>query len=215
MNFISPSIFAVYKPKGPTSHDVVDEIRKLTGVQKVGHAGTLDPLASGVLVMAVGREATKRLDTLKNNDKEYRAVIELGATSATDDKEGPVNKHIVARRPRLDDIQKILSSLTGNIKQTPPAYSAVHVAGERAYKLARQKKDVILAPRSVEIKSIKLVRYEWPELEIKVITGPGVYIRALARDIGERLGVGGYLKELERTRVGDYTLEKTVKIEDI
>ncbi|HLB32582.1 MAG TPA: tRNA pseudouridine(55) synthase TruB [Patescibacteria group bacterium] len=215
MNFINPSIFAVYKPKGPTSHDVVDEIRKLTGVRKVGHAGTLDPLASGVLVIAIGRDATKQLDTLKSKEKEYRAVIELGATSATDDSEGHITSQHFKQQPSIGDVEKVLPAFLGKIEQIPPLYSAVHVAGKRAYKLARQQKDITLAPRAVEIKSIKLSKYEWPYLEIGVVTGPGVYIRALARDIGEKLGVGGYLKELERTRVGDYTLEKTVKIEEI
>ena len=212
---INDGIFAVNKPKGPTSHDVVDEIRKLTGVQRVGHAGTLDPLASGVLVVAIGREATRNLDALKNKEKEYQAIVKLGATSATDDGEGPIEKQVVARQPKLDEINKVLSSLTGQIDQLPPVFSAVHIGGSRAYKLARQQKDVTLVSRRVEIKSIKMVRYEWPELEIRVVTGPGVYIRALARDIGKQLGIGGYLRELERTRVGDFTLDKAVKIGDI
>ncbi len=209
------SIIAVNKPKGPTSHDIVARIRKLTGVKKVGHAGTLDPLASGVLVIGIGRDATKKLGVIVNTEKEYRAVIELGAISKTDDSEGPIISRNVRARPDKEEICKILTSFEGRTKQLPPVYSALHINGARAYRLARGNKEVILSSREIEIKKIEIISYTWPKLEIKVVTGPGVYIRALARDIGERLSTGGYLKSLERTRVGRYDIEKSIKIEDI
>ena len=210
-------IFAVYKPKGPTSYDIIHQIKRITGEKKVGHAGTLDPLASGVLVIAVGRESTKQLAEIVAKEKEYLATIHLGATSATDDAEGPIS--VIARKSdshRTDEaISSTLKTFIGKIKQTPPAYSAIKINGQRSYELARQGKQPQPKPRQVEIKDIKLISYKWPYLKIKVITGPGVYIRSLARYIGDKLGVGGYLYNLERTRVGQFTKKQCLKIEEL
>lgn len=203
-------IFPVWKPKGPTSHDVIQKIRKLTGVQKVGHAGTLDPLASGVLVVGVGREATKKLKDAVAAEKEYVATVRLGMTSTTDDEEGEKKKIPAAARPSRDEVQEAIKKFIGRISQVPPAFSAIKVKGKAAYTLARQGKEVRLAPRLVEIKSIKILAYRWPYLTIRVRTGPGVYIRALARDIGKKLNTGGYLAELERTRVGQFTKKDAI-----
>jgi tRNA pseudouridine55 synthase len=207
------NILAVYKPKGPTSHDIIDEIRRETGVKKVGHAGTLDPLAKGILVVGIGRAATKQLGALGSGEKEYLATIELGAVSKTDDSEGPIEAREVSSQPNIAKVKKLLTSLVGEIEQRPPAYSAVHVNGTKSYRLARQQGLISpLPPREVFVKNIKLIKYHWPILKLKIITGPGVYIRSIARDIGERLGVGGYLKELERTRVDGFTIDKAFKI---
>ncbi len=197
-------IFAVWKPKGPTSHDIINEIRKITGVKKVGHAGTLDPLAKGVLVVAVGREATKNLHEIVSAEKEYIALIRLGVNSSTDDEEGVKEKITVFKKPLRKEIQAAIKKFIGKTKQTPPIYSALKIRGQAAYKYARAGKEIILKPRPVEIKDIKILKYKWPYLKIKVITGPGVYIRALARDIGCELKTGGYLAGLERTRVGHF-----------
>ena len=199
-------IFAVYKPKGPTSHDIINKLRRETGVRKIGHAGTLDPLASGVLVVGVGREATKQLGAIVKKEKEYLAKIRLGMTSTTDDEEGTKTEvRIVGKIPTLGEIKKAVAKFKGEILQTPPIYSAIKVKGKEAYKLARQGQAPELKPRKALIKEIETLKYEWPYLEINVVTGPGVYIRALARDLGKELKVGGYLAELERTRVGEFT----------
>jgi len=198
-------IFAVYKPKGLTSHDVVNQIRKITGEKRVGHAGALDPLAKGVLVVGIGRKATKKLSEIVKKEKEYLVTVRLGMESATDDEEGAKTKLVIVKKPTLHEIRAIIKKFQGQILQLPPAYSAVKIGGRPAYKLARQGRPVNLRPRRVVIKKIKILSYHWPYLKLKVVTGPGVYIRSLARDIGRGLKVGGYLYNLERTRVGNFT----------
>lgn len=209
-------LFAVYKPKGPTSYDIVRQIKKVIGKkEKIGHAGTLDPLASGVLVIAIGREATKKISETVRKEKEYIAKIKLGETSVTDDEEGEKTAWEFSDKPSKEDIEKILMEFTGEIMQTPPIYSAIKVKGDEAYKLARKGKEVKLEPRKALVKEIEIISYEWPYLILRVTTGPGVYIRSLARDIGEKLDVGGYLADLERTRVGDFTKEGAIYADDL
>lgn len=205
-------IFAVYKPKGPTSHDIVAEIRKRTGEKTVGHAGTLDPLASGVLVVGVGRDATKKLHEVVRAEKEYIADIKLGEESTTDDAEGAKTEVQVITEPNKEEVKGALKHFVGEIMQTPPQYSALKVGGRPAYKFARKGKVAPLLPRKVFVKEIELLEYAWPHLKIRVVTGPGVYIRALARDLGRALKVGGYLSDLERTRVGDFKKEDAIII---
>ncbi|MBI4837298.1 MAG: tRNA pseudouridine(55) synthase TruB [Candidatus Portnoybacteria bacterium] len=212
---MTEKIFAIYKPSGPTSHDIVDEVRKITGEKKVGHAGILDPLARGVLVVGVGREATKKLDEVVQKEKEYIAEIKFGEESSTDDDEGEKTKLKVSKFPSYKDVEKVVREFVGNIEQTPPAYSAIKIHGKKAYELSRKGKTLELKPRKIEIKEIEILDYKWPFLRIGVVTGPGVYIRALARDIGGKLGVGGYLVDLERTRVGEFTKEKAVDVSEI
>lgn len=210
------NIFAFYKPKGITSNDAVQKVRSIVGRSvKVGHAGTLDPLAQGVLVIAVGREATKTISEVVKKEKEYVAEITLGFESATDDAEGEKSKIEYSKEPTIEDIQGSFKDFIGNIKQIPPIYSAIKIEGREAYKYARQGQVVEMKSREVEIKNIELVEYAWPKLKIKVLTGPGVYIRSLARDIGKKLGVGGYLSFLERTRVGDFKKEDAVSVENL
>ncbi len=205
-------IIAVWKPKGPTSHDVVQKIRRITGIKKVGHAGTLDPLAEGVLVVGIGRQATKKLGAIVQKIKEYEALIKLGENSETDDAEGRKEKIIITQKPSQSEILQILKKFKGRISQIPPKYSAIKLRGQVAYKKARKGESFELKSRTVEIKSIKLESYKWPYLKIKVITGPGVYIRALARDIGRELKTGAYLYRLSRTRVGNFKKEKAVRL---
>jgi len=208
--------FAVYKPKGPSSFWVIAQIRKIVGRNvKVGHAGTLDPLAEGVLVVAVGRESTKKISSEVNKEKEYIAEVFLGAESATDDDEGEktvINKDL---RPNKDDILRVLPKFKGEIMQRPPIFSAIKVGGKNAYLLARKGKIQELKERKVFIKDIELLEYSYPIIKIKVETGPGVYIRSLARDIGRELKTGAYMSGLVRTRVGEFTVKDVVKVEDL
>lgn len=206
-------IFAVYKPKGITSHDVVDIVRKKTGERRVGHGGTLDPMAEGVLVIAVGRENTKKLNEYVKGEKEYEAEITLGATSSTDDIEGEIVYKDVENKPSIDQIQKVTDLFIGKIQQTPPIYSSIKIRGQPAHRRVRKGEDVKLESRTVDIKKIKLLSYKYPVLKLKVTTGPGVYIRSLAKDIGEKLKTGGYLTNLRRTRVGKFGLEDAIKLE--
>lgn len=210
MPAISEGIMAVYKPKGPTSHDMVNRLRALTGIRKIGHAGTLDPLARGVLVVGIGARATKELHAAAGSEKEYVAVVRLGMTSATDDGEGPKQEHLISNGefPKREDVKKIMHRFMGIIRQIPPAYSALKIQGVPAYARARRGEKMKMEPRTVEIKAIEILSYVWPDITLRVITGPGVYIRALARDIGGALHIGAYLADLERTRVGSYTKEQ-------
>ncbi len=207
-------LITVNKPKGPSSFKIIEEIRKETGIKKVGHAGTLDPLASGVLVVAVGRESTKKLGLILNKEKEYLAKIKLGFESETDDEEGD-KVEVNFRQPSKKEIEKAIKNFVGNIKQVPPNYSAIKIKGKRAYKLARQGQKVVMKERDAVVKKIILVKYEYPFIYLKIICGPGVYIRSIARDIGNVLATGAYLADLERTRVGEYHLEDAVPLKMI
>lgn len=201
-------IFAVNKPVGITSHDVIYKLRRLTGIKRIGHAGTLDPLAGGVLVVAIGREYTKQLEKHVKSEKEYIAEFFLGLTSTTDDMEG--EKKIVNQTlmPSLEDIKDSIKQFIGKIMQTPPIYSAIKVGGKVAYKQARRGEAMKLEPREVEIKDIEILNYEYPVVKLKIVCGKGVYIRSLARDIGEKLKTGAYMQSLVRTRVGQFRLEE-------
>jgi len=206
-------IFAIYKEAGPSSHDIVDRIRGITGERKVGHAGTLDPLAKGVLVVAVGRSATRKLAEIVEKEKEYVATIGLGCYSSTDDAEGQKQPVDCCTVPTKEEVLEVLSRFVGTISQRPPVFSAVKVGGRPAYKLARANKKVDLPARLVVIKDIELLEYTWPYLKLRVVTGPGVYIRSLARDVGRALRTGGYLMDLERTRVGTFTVAEAMTLE--
>ncbi|HKK54430.1 MAG TPA: tRNA pseudouridine(55) synthase TruB [Patescibacteria group bacterium] len=208
---------AVYKPKGPSSNQYLNRIRSLLNTKKIGHAGTLDPLASGVLVIGIGREATKQLNTLIKTDKEYIAEIKFGQISTTMDEEG--DKEIKCENNpenfNLNTIKNELKKFIGKIKQMPPKYSALKINGQSAYKLARKGKDFDLKERTVTIYDIDILEYKWPYLKLKVHCGSGVYIRSLAHDLGANLSVGAYLSDLERTRVGDFTINDTIDLDKL
>ncbi|MDD4931593.1 MAG: tRNA pseudouridine(55) synthase TruB [Candidatus Colwellbacteria bacterium] len=214
MGIIVPEIFAVWKPKGPSSNGVLNRIRHFLGTRHVGHAGTLDPLAEGILVVGIGK-GTKRLAMEVAKEKEYETVIKLGARSQTDDCEGEeiITEGVI--EPSMDEIKKVVVSFIGIIDQVPPIWSAIKVKGKESYKLAREGKEAPLKSRKVEVKSAEILDYSWPYLNIRFTTGSGVYIRSLARDIGDRLGTGGYMAELVRTRVGDFRAEDCLDIADI
>jgi tRNA pseudouridine55 synthase len=198
------------KPGGITSRDVVDRaLRWLPRGTKVGHTGTLDPLATGVLVLCLGA-ATRLTEFVQDMDKTYRAGARLGARSDTDDADGTVAPVEVAAPPGRAAVEEALRGFVGEIDQVPPAYSAAKVSGRRAYDLARRGREVALGARRVRVYGIDLLAYEYPRLEIEVRCGKGTYIRSLARDLGERLGCGGYVEALRRTQVGPFRADGAV-----
>lgn len=193
-------------------------ISRRLGVKRVktGHAGTLDPLATGVLILCTGR-ATKRIDELQAHTKEYTATLQLGATTASYDMEHPVDATYPTEHITRELIETTLPKFVGEIQQVPPAYSACKVNGDRAYKLMRKGRDVELKPKTLRIDEIELLWFdpEKMQMSIRVVCGKGTYIRALARDIGEALDSGAYLTALCRTRVGDIRIEDCIKLDDV
>lgn len=207
-------LLIINKPLHITSMDVIRKIRKLSGIRKVGHAGTLDPLASGVLLVCLGK-ATKNINSLMDTKKTYIAEIDLTAFSETDDAEGILTSVDIKEIPSKAKIDQVLKEFIGDIEQLPPKYSALKIGGKPAYELAREGKEVFILPRTVTIYNIELLNYNWPKLRIKVDCGKGTYIRSLARDIGKKLNTGGYLTELIRIKVGLYTLEQAINLESL
>jgi len=202
--------YNINKPVGPTSHDIVAGLRRRLGRGvRVGHAGTLDPFAGGVLVLCVG-PATRLADVVQASTKRYVAEITLGATSTTDDIEGDLTFLEDAAAPSAADVQRALGAMIGTIPQRPPAYSAVHHGGERAYARARRGDAVDLPPREVTIHELVMLDYSWPHVRVQIRCGTGTYIRAIARDVGAALEAGGYCSELTRTAVGSFTIEDAV-----
>lgn len=204
------------KSAGWTSHDCVAKVRRLLKMKKVGHGGTLDPAATGVLPIAVGK-ATRLLQFLPEN-KAYRAKILLGKQTTTDDLEGEVIKTKSGLNVSLEDIQPLLSQFIGSIEQIPPAYSAIKRDGKKLYELARAGKEFEVPIRTVEVSSIKILNFssgEFPELEVAIACGGGTYIRAIARDLGEKLGVGGTLANLIRTQSCGMQLSDSISLEEL
>jgi tRNA pseudouridine55 synthase len=202
--------YNIRKPPGPTSHDIVAAVRrKLPRKTKVGHSGTLDPFASGVLVLCVG-SATRLANYVQGQVKQYLAEITLGAMSSTDDCQGAIEPTHDASAIEPQRVAAVITEFLGRVRQVPPAHSAVHVKGERAYNLARAGREFELTAREVQIDRLELIRYNYPTLVVDVECHSGTYIRSLARDIGMRLGVGGYCSALERTAVGNFTVADAV-----
>jgi len=206
-------IYGFWKPRGPSSFDVIREIKKSAEDKCIGHAGTLDPLAQGVLVIAIGKEFTRKISDEVKKEKEYIAHIRLGIESSTDDEEGEKINYEVKKEPTKEDIEGILQNFIGMIMQTPPIWSAVKIQGKEAYKRAGKGEEISMSPRQVRIDEIEIISYEFPELFIRVSTGSGVYIRSLARDIGKMLKTHGYLAGLIRTKVGGFTKENSIQID--
>ncbi len=210
---IANGLLVLDKPVGLTSRDVVDRaMRWFPRKTRIGHTGTLDPLASGVLVLCIG-PATRLTEYVHDMAKTYVADLVLGARSATDDAEGPITPANVDLPLDRVSIDELLACFLGEIEQIPPAFSAAKVAGRRAYALARVGAAVELPPRIVRVDGIDVLAFEYPRLRIKVRCGKGTYIRALARDLGERLGCGAYLGSLRRTRVGPFTAADAISLE--
>lgn len=207
---MSEGLLVVDKPAGMTSHDVVGKIRRLAGTRRVGHAGTLDPMATGVLVLGIDR-ATRLLGHLALHDKAYDATVRLGRSTTTDDAEGEfVGADAASEATTIGDAQIVeaMSRLTGEIEQVPSTVSAIKVDGVRAYRRARDGESVDLKPRSVTVSSLTLEARRGADLDIRVECTTGTYVRALARDLGNALGVGGHLTALRRTRSGPYRIEE-------
>jgi len=194
--------------------DVVAEVRRRAGGVKTGHAGTLDPLATGVLVLALGR-ATKSIDRLMVGDKRYRTTIDLGAFTATDDREGARQEVEVRARPTEADIRAALLRFTGAFLQRPPAHSAVKIGGRRAYKLARRGEVPEVPARPVVVHALDLLGYDWPQVELAIHCAKGFYVRSLARDLGAALGTGGHCAAIRRTAVGPFTLDRARPLADV
>jgi tRNA pseudouridine55 synthase len=215
---MSAGIVVVDKPAGMTSHDVVGRCRRIFSTRKVGHAGTLDPMATGVLVIGVER-ATKILGLLTGASKSYAATIRLGQTTSTEDAEGELLQSVSAERVTTEGIAEAMSGLRGDIKQVPSAVSAIKVDGRRAYQLAREGHVVELPARPVRIDRFEMLALRSHEqlvdLDVEVDCSSGTYIRALARDLGAALGVGGHLTALRRTRVGRFELDQACALDEL
>lgn len=211
-------ILLIDKPAGWTSHDVVAKIRSIlkqeTGQKiKVGHTGTLDPMATGLLILVIG-SYTKRAGEFSKLDKVYEAELTLGSVSTTGDKEGELSK-ISNSQPAKSDLEPVLSRFQGEILQKPHKYSAVKISGQRAYKAARAGKTVEIEPRKVTIYQLLTTDYQYPKLSLTARVSSGTYIRSLAEDIGEALGTGAYLSALRRTQVGEFDIDKAVRLDEV
>ncbi len=202
------------KPAGKTSHDIVAMVRRALSEQHVGHLGTLDPAATGLLAVAVGRKALKVIELFSGLTKEYDAQVRFGAVSSTYDREGVIEEMKIPMGwviPEHVQIQRLIADrFVGTISQIPPPFSAVHVGGERAYKMARQGKSFSIPPREVEVSECRILDYDYPHLALHVVCGSGTYIRSLAHDLGQLLRCGGYLEGLRRTAVGSWSLAHAV-----
>ncbi len=208
-------LYIVDKPLKCSSTDVVRVVKRAANKAKTGHAGTLDPMATGVVICCISRQATRTVPLLMDLTKVYETTIDLSAFSSTDDREGDLQTIDIDTPPTADAINNALAKLTGEIQQTPPAHSAIWVNGQRAYKLARRGQHFEIPSRIVLIDSIKLISYDYPNLEIVVTCGKGTYIRSLARQIGQLLNTGGYLASLRRTAIGPYTIDNAIPLKDI
>jgi tRNA pseudouridine55 synthase len=209
-----PGFLVLDKPRNMSSMKAVAIVRKKAGGLKTGHAGTLDPLATGVLVVALGR-ATKSISLVMDTTKKYQTVIDLSAYTTTDDREGERTEIDVDEIPSESDVLHALDSFRGESMQRPPAFSAIKVSGRRAYKLARGGDAPDLNPRPVTAHEVELVRYAWPEVEIELHVEKGFYVRSLARDLGDTLSTGGHCASIRRTAVGPFTLEGALDPEQL
>ena len=205
---------AINKPKGITSHDAVAFARRRLKIRKIGHAGTLDPMATGVLVLGIGA-GTRLLEYVQNTEKEYEAEISFGATSTTDDAEGELTPFPDSKKFTRAELEKVLPEFVGTIHQIPPQFSAIKIAGESAHRIARRGGEVKLKSREVEIREITIRNFDFPKCEISVRCGKGTYIRSLARDLGARLDAGAHLSKLTRTRVGEFNLNRALPLKSI
>lgn len=207
-------ILNLYKPAGKTSRHAIDPMARWVRPAKCGHAGTLDPLAEGVLVVCVGK-ATRLITCIQEQPKTYRATFLLGQTSDTDDITGEVRIDGSAPVPSRADIEQALPEFVGAIQQVPPQFSAVHVEGQRAYALARRGKTAEIEARTVHVYRIELLEYAPPRLALEIECGSGTYIRSIGRDLGQRLGCGALMSELVRTRIGPFSAGSAVRLADL
>lgn len=216
-------LLLVDKPEGWTSFDVVNYVRKIVAQSmgkkprqvKVGHIGTLDPAATGLLVLCIGKSYTSKVPELMLHDKTYIADITFGASSSTGDKDGDITQSESVVDVKKEQLEQALTQFIGTIKQTPPQYSAVKINGKRAYELAREGKTANIKPRSVRIHNLQLKEFNWPHARIVADVGSGTYIRVLAEDIGKELETEGYLRALRRTKIADWDVTYAVQVESL
>lgn len=205
-------VILVNKPSDWTSFDIVARLRSMFGIRKIGHAGTLDPKASGLLIVCTGA-MTKKMTDFQELEKEYTGVIELGITTKSFDAETEIVERKEVAGITSDMVERVFASFTGPLKQLPPMYSAVKKHGRRLYKYARKGKDVQREPRDVFIHSLEMTSFESPLIGFRVVCSKGTYIRSLAHDCGQALGCGAYLKQLTRTRIGAYRIDDALPVE--
>ena len=212
-NFAEGEVLFINKPLTWTSFDVVKKLKHQLKIKKIGHAGTLDPLATGLLILCTGK-MTKQIEQYQAQEKEYTGTLVLGKTTPSVDLETEFDSEHSIDHLTESDWEAARQSLAGEIQQVPPAHSAIQVNGQRAYKLARQGKEVIIKPRTVTVSTFEFTRVELPEIDFRVVCTKGTYIRSLVRDVGEKLGVGAYLKTLCRTRIGEHTLADAYALDE-
>jgi tRNA pseudouridine55 synthase len=203
------------KLRGLSSHGVINYLRQVTGIRRIGHAGTLDPMATGLLVVAVGRETTKTINQFVKVDKEYQAEILLGRETDSYDITGKTTNEYQGEAKSEVEIKVILARFVGVQDQFPPMYSAKKVNGRKLYQIALEKQEIILKSSQIEIYDIKLIKYEWPHLEIIVSCSSGTYVRSLAHDLGEILGCGACLEGLRRTKISTFKVEDAYLVSDV
>lgn len=218
-DFINGEVLLINKPLEWTSFDVVNKIRHslkhCLGIKKikVGHAGTLDPLATGLLIICTGA-FTKKINTLQILDKEYTGTMVLGATTPSYDLETEINQTFEYKHIAINDLESAIKNFTGDIMQVPPVFSAIKIDGKRAYRYARDNKEVNIEPKKVTISDFEVLRFDPPEIDFRVVCSKGTYIRSLANDFGKSLKSGAYLKSLTRTKIGDYLLDDALDLEN-
>lgn len=210
--FLDGKVLLIDKPKDWTSFDAIRKIRSLTGVSKVGHAGTLDPLATGLLIICTGN-FTKNITEYMGMEKEYTGSFTIGATTPTFDMEGAPENITNISAITEGMVHAATEQFKGDVMQVPPIFSAVKIDGKRAYKSARKGKEIEIQPRTITIKEFEITKIELPKIYFKVVCSTGTYIRSLANDFGKALGVGGYLSSLRRTRIGNFLVEDALSIE--
>jgi tRNA pseudouridine55 synthase len=212
-NFLAGQTLLINKPYEWTSFDVVNKIRYAIKVKKVGHAGTLDPLATGLLIVCTGKK-TKTIESLTVDEKEYKGIIALGQTTPSYDLETELSEQKDVAHITVSEIQEVAKKFTGELEQTPPIYSALKVDGQRAYKAARKGLDIKMKTRQVVISEFEIEKIKLPEIHFRIVCSKGTYIRSIANDVGEALGVGAHLKSLQRTRSGAHKLEDAFQLDE-
>lgn len=205
-------LLLIDKPLEWTSFDVVNKLRRILNTKKIGHAGTLDPLATGLLIICVGK-MTKQIEKFMGLEKEYTGTFVIGRTTPSHDLETPVSEEVDYSSVTTENIEAAARSLTGVLSQLPPLHSAIRVGGKRAYSFARKGKEVELQPRKVEVSKFDITGMSLPEVHFRIVCSKGTYIRSIARDFGAALGVGAYLSSLRRTRIGPYRIEDALTLD--
>jgi tRNA pseudouridine55 synthase len=217
VDFAAGVLVLLDKPEGRSSFWLVRQLRRITGVRTIGHGGTLDPFATGLMALLVGKPATRLQDQVTVGDKGYRAVFRLGRISDSHDRTGCITDTCGDAAPPFDDagLHEALERFRGPLQQVPPMHSAIRIDGQRLYKLARKGEVVERAPRAVTVHSLDIIAWNWPLLELQILCSKGTYIRSLARDLGEVLGCGAVVEELRRTSSGPYHLDQALDLDTV